>query len=115
IIPVFPSEVEVLPWAGHLGGKLADKVVPMILESKSTLVFTNTRSQSEMWYHLLLEAYPDFAGQIALHHGSIDSHIRQWILEAFREGRLKAVVAASSHDLGVDYQPVDTVIQVRTS
>ena len=115
IIPVFPSEVEVLPWAGHLGGKLADKVVPIILESKSTLVFTNTRSQSEMWYQLLLEAYPDFAGQIALHHGSIDSHIRQWIEEALSEGRLKAVVATSSLDLGVDFKPVDTVIQVGSS
>ncbi|WP_243403360.1 ligase-associated DNA damage response DEXH box helicase [Sphingobacterium haloxyli] len=115
IIPVFPKEIEVLPWAGHLGGKLAEEVVPIILESKSTLVFTNTRSQSEMWYQLLLEAYPDFAGQIALHHSSIDSHIRQWIEEALSEGRLKAVVATSSLDLGVDFKPVDTVVQVGSS
>ena len=115
IIPVFPTEVEVLPWAGHLGGKLAEEVVPIILESKSTLVFTNTRSQSEMWYQLLLEAHPDFAGQIALHHSSIDSHIRQWIEEALSEGRLKAVVATSSLDLGVDFKPVDTVVQVGSS
>ncbi|MFD2540194.1 ligase-associated DNA damage response DEXH box helicase [Sphingobacterium chuzhouense] len=115
IIPVFPTEVEVLPWAGHLGGKLAEEVVPIILESKSTLVFTNTRSQSEMWYQLLLEAHPDFAGQIALHHSSIDSQIRQWIEEALSEGRLKAVVATSSLDLGVDFKPVDTVVQVGSS
>ncbi|NGM66737.1 ligase-associated DNA damage response DEXH box helicase [Sphingobacterium sp. SGR-19] len=115
IIPVFPTEVEVLPWAGHLGGKLAEEVVPIILGSKSTLVFTNTRSQSEMWYQLLLEAHPDFAGQIALHHSSIDSQIRQWIEEALSEGRLKAVVATSSLDLGVDFKPVDTVVQVGSS
>lgn len=115
IIPVFPKEVEVLPWAGHLGGKLAEEVVPIVLASKSTLIFTNTRSQSEIWYQLLLDAYPDFAGQIALHHSSIDSHIRQWIEEALSAGRLKAVVATSSLDLGVDFKPVDTVVQVGSS
>lgn len=112
IIPVFPDEVEILPWAGHLGGKLADKIVPIILESKSTIVFTNTRSQSEMWYQLLLNAYPDFAGQIAIHHSSIDAHLRIWIEENLSSGKLKAVVSTSSLDLGIDFKPVDTVIQI---
>lgn len=112
IIPVFPDEVELLPWAGHLGAKLADKVVPIILNSKSTIVFTNTRSQSEMWYQLLLDAYPDFAGQIAIHHSSIDAELRIWIEENLSSGYLKAVVSTSSLDLGVDFKPVDTVIQV---
>ncbi|RNC64938.1 ligase-associated DNA damage response DEXH box helicase [Proteiniphilum sp. X52] len=115
ILPVYPDEVELLPWAGHLGGRLADKVVPIILESKSTLIFTNTRNQSEMWYQLLLDAYPDFAGKLALHHSSIDGNIRQWIEEALSEGRLKAVVSTSSLDLGVDFKPVDTVIQIGSS
>lgn len=115
IIPVYPDEVEVLPWAGHLGSKLVDKVIPLILESKSTLIFTNTRNQSEMWYQLLLNAYPDFAGQLALHHGSIDFSLRQWIEEALSEGQLKAVVCTSSLDLGVDFKPVDTVIQIGSS
>ncbi len=112
ILPVFPDEVEILPWAGHLGQKLADKVVPIILESKSTIVFTNTRSQSEMWYQLLLQAYPDFAGQIAIHHSSIDAHLRIWIEENLSSGKLKAVVSTSSLDLGIDFKPVDTVIQI---
>lgn len=112
IISVFPDEVEILPWAGHLGHKLADKVVPIILESKSTIVFTNTRSQSEMWYQLLLDAYPDFAGQIAIHHSSIDAHLRIWIEENLSSGKLKAVVSTSSLDLGIDFKPVDTVIQI---
>lgn len=112
ILPVFPDEVEILPWAGHLGAKLADKIVPIILESKSTIVFTNTRSQSEMWYQLLLQAYPDFAGQIAIHHSSIDAHLRIWIEENLSSGKLKAVVSTSSLDLGIDFKPVDTVIQI---
>lgn len=112
ILPVFPDEVEILPWAGHLGQKLADKVVPIILNSKSTIVFTNTRSQSEMWYQLLLNVYPDFAGQIAIHHSSIDAELRNWIEENLSSGKLKAVVSTSSLDLGIDFKPVDTVIQI---
>lgn len=112
ILSVFPDEVEILPWAGHLGHKLADKVVPIILNSNSTIVFTNTRSQSEMWYQLLLNAYPDFAGQIAIHHSSIDAHLRIWIEENLSNGKLKAVVSTSSLDLGIDFKPVDTVIQI---
>lgn len=112
---VYPPEVEVLPWAGHLGGKLVEEVIPIILNSRSTLIFTNTRSQSEMWYQLLLEAYPDFAGQIALHHSSIDAHLRQWVEENLSDGSLKAVVSTSSLDLGVDFKPVDTVIQIGSS
>ncbi|MFB5947030.1 ligase-associated DNA damage response DEXH box helicase [Albibacterium profundi] len=115
IISIFPDEVDVLPWAGHLGSKLVEKVVPVILQSKSTIIFTNTRSQTEIWYQLLLDAYPDFAGQIAIHHSSIDAFIRRWIEEALSEGKLKAVIATSSLDLGVDFKPVDTVIQIGSS
>lgn len=115
IIPVYPDELELLPWAGHLGSKLVDKVIPLILESKSTLIFTNTRNQSEMWYQLLLQAHPDLAGQLALHHGSIDLNLRQWIEDALSNGSLKAVVCTSSLDLGVDFKPVDTVIQIGSS
>ena len=115
IISVFPPDVEILPWAGHLGAKLVEQVVPIILQSKSTIIFTNTRSQSEYWYQLLLDAYPAFAGQLALHHSSIDADIRNWIEEALSMGKLKAVVATSSLDLGVDFKPVDTVIQVGSS
>lgn len=115
IVPVYPDEVEVLPWAGHMGSKLVDKVVPIIIASKSSIVFTNTRNQSEMWYQYLLEAHPDFAGQIALHHSSIDGNIREWIEEALSSGKLKAVVSTSSLDLGVDFKPVDTVIQIGSS
>lgn len=112
IIAVLPDEVEILPWAGHLGNKLANKVIPIILESKTTLVFTNTRSQAEMWYQILLQQHPDFAGQIAIHHSSIDKDLRIWIEENLSSGYLKAVVSTSSLDLGVDFKPVDTVIQI---
>jgi ATP-dependent Lhr-like helicase len=109
---VIPEEIERYPWAGHLGIKLADRVLPILQESRTTLIFINTRGMSERWYQTLLDIYPDLAGSIALHHGSIDMELRIWIEENLHLGRLKAVVCTSSLDLGVDFRPVETVIQV---
>ncbi|HKB44076.1 MAG TPA: DEAD/DEAH box helicase, partial [Chitinophagaceae bacterium] len=89
---VFPDEIEKYPWAGHLGIKLAHKVIPIILQSKTTLIFINTRGMSETWYQTLLNICPDLAGSIALHHGSIDMELRQWVEENLHSGKLKAVV-----------------------
>ncbi|MDQ3020555.1 MAG: ligase-associated DNA damage response DEXH box helicase [Bacteroidota bacterium] len=109
---VLPDEVEKFPWAGYLGIKLLDKVIPIVRKSKSTLIFTNTRSQSEIWFQKILEYYPEFAGHIALHHGSIDRKIRDWVENSLHKGNLKIVVCTSSLDLGVDFTPVETVIQI---
>ncbi len=109
---IFPDEIEKYPWAGHLGIKLVEKVIPIILESKTTLIFINTRGMSEMWYQALLRVCPELAGAIALHHGSIDQALRFWVEENLHTGNLKAVVCTASLDLGVDFRPVETVIQV---
>ncbi|HEY9342541.1 MAG TPA: ligase-associated DNA damage response DEXH box helicase, partial [Hanamia sp.] len=109
---VFPDEIEKFPWAGHLGIKLVDKVIPIIMESKTTLIFINTRGMSEMWYQALLTACPELAGAIALHHGSIEQDLRFWVEDNLHSGKLKAVVCTASLDLGVDFRPVETVIQV---
>lgn len=109
---ILPDNLEKFPWAGHLGVRLAHKVFPIIEQSTSTLIFTNTRSQAEIWYQQLLHLYPDLAGAIALHHGSLSEELRNWVEEALHNGTLKAVVCTSSLDLGVDFRPVDTVIQV---
>ena len=109
---VLPDDVETFPWSGHLGTRLLHKVIPIIEESRSTLIFTNTRSQSEVWFQKLLEAKPELAGTIALHHGSLSKKIRNWVEESLHEDKLKAVVCTSSLDLGVDFAPVETVVQV---
>jgi ATP-dependent Lhr-like helicase len=109
---VLPDDVENFPWSGHLGINLLEKVLPILEKSGSTLIFTNTRSQSEIWFQKLLEAKPDLAGTIALHHGSLDRSIRNWVEESLHTGLLKIVVCTSSLDLGVDFTPVDTVIQI---
>ncbi|MGZ8552951.1 MAG: ligase-associated DNA damage response DEXH box helicase, partial [Chitinophagaceae bacterium] len=112
IASIIPDEIEKYPWAGHLGIKLVDKVIPIIQQSKTTLIFINTRGMSETWYQKLLDACPDLAGSIALHHGSIDMELRQWVEDNLHSGNLKAVVCTASLDLGVDFRPVETVIQV---
>ena len=109
---IIPDEIEKYPWAGHLGIKLAHKIIPIILQSRTTLIFINTRGMSETWYQSLLNVCPDLAGSIALHHGSIDMELRTWIEDNLHTGNLKAVVCTASLDLGVDFRPVETVIQV---
>lgn len=109
---IIPDKVASYPWAGHLGIKMADKLIPLILSSNSTLIFTNTRAQCEIWYRHLLEIIPSLAGQLAMHHGSMSREIRDWVENALYQGTLKAVVCTSSLDLGVDFRPVDTIVQV---
>lgn len=109
---LLPQTMETFPWRGHLGLHLLDDVIPIIRASKTTLLFTNTRSQCEIWFQKILEKYPEFAGEIAMHHGSINKDTRLWVEQAIRNESLKAVVCTSSLDLGVDFAPVETVIQI---
>lgn len=109
---LLPGRAERFPWGGHLGLTMLPQVIEEIAASASTLVFTNTRSQSEIWYQALLEARPEWAGQIALHHGSLDRAVREWVELGLKSGALKAVVCTSSLDLGVDFLPVERVLQI---
>ena len=107
-----PGAFEKLPWAGHIGLQLIDGVVDVVERHKSTLIFTNTRRQAEVWYQALLAAKPDWAGLLAMHHGSIAKELREWVEDALHDGRLRAVVCTASLDLGVDFHPVDAVVQI---
>lgn len=109
---ILPDTVESLPWAGYLGINLVDKVIGIVNKSKTTLLFTNTRSQTEVWYQTIIAKYPEFSGIIALHHGSLDRELRAWVEDALHNEKLKLVICTSSLDLGVDFRPVETVIQV---
>lgn len=109
---LLPPRAERFPWAGHLGLSMLPRVVEEIGSSGSTLVFTNTRSQAEAWYQALLEAKPEWAGLIALHHGSLDRGVRDWVELGLKKGELRAVVCTSSLDLGVDFLPVERVLQI---
>lgn len=109
---IIPKEMETFPWRGHLGLKLLEDVVPIINKSKTTLLFTNTRSQCEIWFQQILEKHPEYAGEFAMHHGSVNKETRLWVEQAIRNESLKAVVCTSSLDLGVDFAPVETVIQI---
>jgi ATP-dependent helicase Lhr and Lhr-like helicase len=112
---LLPDDPGRFPWGGHLGIKMLEPVVREIEtvgKGGSTIVFTNVRSQAEVWYQSLLEARPSWAGLIALHHGSLDKEVREWVEAGLKAGTLKAVVATSSLDLGVDFLPVERVLQI---
>ena len=112
VMSIIPEEIDNYPWAGHLGIKLVDRIIPIIEQNNTTLIFINTRGMSEVWYQSILTAAPQLAGAIALHHGSIEQELRLWVEDALHSQKLKAVVCTASLDLGVDFRPVDTVIQV---
>jgi ATP-dependent helicase Lhr and Lhr-like helicase len=109
---LLPPSIERFPWAGHIGLKMLPEVIREIESSASTLVFTNVRSASEIWYQAILNARPDWAGLIAVHHGSLSKEVRTFVEDAIKSGALKAVVCTSSLDLGVDFLPVKRVLQI---
>ncbi len=109
---LIPANVSRFPWGGHLGIAMLKPVIDEIEQFNATLVFTNTRSQSELWYQNILEARPDWAGLIALHHGSLDREVRDWVETGLKKGELKAVICTASLDLGVDFLPVERVLQI---
>lgn len=109
---IIPKKMEIFPWRGHLGLHLLEEVIPIIKKSKTTLLFTNTRSQCEIWFQKILEKHPELAGEMAMHHGSINKETRLWVENAIRNATLKAVVCTSSLDLGVDFAPVETIVQI---
>ncbi len=107
-----PDEMERFPWAGHLNTKLLPQVIDRIETSNSAIIFTNTRSQCEIWYQSIIAARPEWFETIAIHHGSLDKGQRQMVEDGLKTGRFRAVVATSSLDLGVDFAPVDLVMQI---
>jgi ATP-dependent Lhr-like helicase len=109
---LIPANVSRFPWGGHLGIAMLQPVIDEIEQFNATLVFTNTRSQSELWYQNILEARPDWAGVIALHHGSLAREVREWVENGLKKGELKAVICTASLDLGVDFLPVERVLQI---
>ncbi len=113
---LLPSSQVKIPWAGHLGFAMLDDVAREVETTAkaggATLIFTNTRSQAELWYQALLAAKPEWAGAIALHHGSLSRDVRDYVEAGLKNGALMVVVATSSLDLGVDFSPVARVLQI---
>lgn len=109
---LIPSTVQRFPWAGHLGLASLPAVADAIDGARTTLLFTNTRSQAERWFQALELIRPEWEGHIALHHGSLDRALRAEVEAGLAEGRWKCVVCTSSLDLGVDFAPVEQVVQV---
>jgi ATP-dependent Lhr-like helicase len=100
-----------LPWSGHMGLASAPEVLARIRAAGLTIVFVNTRAQAELMFQELWKIN-DETLPIAIHHGSLEPEQRQKVEQAMAAGRLRAVVATSSLDLGIDWGGVDQVVQV---
>ena len=109
---LLPQAGERFPWAGHLGLSQLERVAQVLLRARSSLLFTNTRSQAELWHRALQSVWLDDPATLALHHGSLDASLRAAAESGLRDGSVRCVVATSSLDLGVDFPAVDQVIQV---
>ena len=109
---ILPESIERFPWGGHLGLKMLPQVLARLEQGRTTLIFTNTRSQAELWYQAIITARLDWLTSTAIHHGSIDAKIRRRVEEGLKDGSLRCVVCTSSLDLGVDFPPVDQVLQI---
>ncbi len=109
---LIPRPMERFPWSGHMGMRLLPQVIERIDAATTSIVFTNTRSQAERWFEAIGTARPDWKPLIALHHGSVDRDQRAAAEDGLRRGRFKCVVATSSLDLGVDFGPVEQVVQI---
>jgi ATP-dependent Lhr-like helicase len=112
ISSIFPETIDGFPWAGHLGLRMYEELVAVLNPRISTLLFTNTRNQSERWHQCLRFACPEMEGALALHHSAIDRGERESIEAAVKAGEIRWVVCTSSLDLGVDFQPVEQVVQI---
>ncbi len=100
-----------LPWSGHSARYAMPEIYAAIKAHRLTLVFVNTRSQAELLFQALWEMNEDTL-PIALHHGSLDVSQRRKVEAAMAAGRLRAVIATSTLDLGIDWGDVDLVVQV---
>jgi len=109
---LIPEEMDRFPWAGHLNTKLLPQVLARIEQAQSAIIFTNTRSQCEIWYQSIIAERPEWFETMAIHHGSLDKAQRQMVEDGLKSGRFRGVVATSSLDLGVDFAPVDLVMQI---
>ncbi len=109
---LLPARGERFPWAGHLGLSQLQRVAAVLQQARSSLLFTNTRSQAELWHRALQSVWLDDPSTLALHHGSLDASLRAVAESGLRDGSVRCVVATSSLDLGVDFPAVDQVLQV---
>jgi ATP-dependent Lhr-like helicase len=112
-LPVFELQLPEgrLPWGGHMGLASAPEIYRRIEGARVTIVFVNTRAQAELIFAALWRLN-EAALPIAMHHGSLEIGLRRKVEAAMAEGRLRAVVATASLDLGIDWGDVDQVIQV---
>ena len=95
-----------------MGRHLLPELIEKIKTVKSSIIFTNTRSQSEQWYQLLLDSKAFKKTELGIHHSAVSAESRSSVEAGIKAGKIRCIVATSSLDLGVDLEPVDLVIHI---
>ena len=106
-----PKTKKQIPWSGHSGIFALDEILKIITENKTTIVFVNTRAQSEILFQEIWRINENNL-PIALHHGSLSKEQRLKVEIEMSKGRLRAVISTSSLDLGIDWSNVDHIINI---
>ncbi len=110
-IDILYTDEHRMPWAGHMAGYAIEEIYKKLLDAKMTVVFVNTRAQSEFIFQRLW-AINENDLKIAVHHGSLERELRRKVEAQMAAGTLDCVVATSSLDLGLDWADVDLVMQI---
>ena len=88
-----PPHIERFAWAGHLGLSQLGRVVEVASAARTVLVFTNTRSQAELWHEALASVWPHPPETLGIHHGSLDRGLRRKVEDDLRSGAVRCVAS----------------------
>ncbi len=112
-IEVFsPLRENAYPPAGYTGTRVLQELGSLLLQKRTTLIFTNTRSGAETIGLRLKQELPQLASLIEVHHASLDRGVRLAVEDRLRRGELRAVVCSTSLEMGIDIGSIDLVIMV---
>ena len=111
LLPENAPEPIAMPWGGHAATWAVPQLYEAVRANRLTLIFTNTRFLAELIFSLLWDAN-DYNLPIGIHHGSLSKEARRKVESAMAAGKLRALVATASLDLGVDWGDVDLVVQM---
>jgi ATP-dependent Lhr-like helicase len=89
-----------------------DRLVALVAEHRSTLVFVNTRRMAERLCHELGERIGE--ENVAAHHGSLSRKLRLAAEKKLKEGQVRVLVATASLELGIDVGTVDLAVQINS-
>jgi ATP-dependent helicase Lhr and Lhr-like helicase len=98
--------------SNEMWDEVYNRLVTLVEQHRSTLVFVNTRRMAERVAHNLGERIGE--ENVAAHHGSLSRKLRLAAEKKLKEGQVRVLVATASLELGIDVGTVDLVVQINS-